>query len=117
MVADEMNDQTVRARAFESLERNIPAENGYQALGKMLKEWIPRNEPPSEEAINEWLEKLSTVSLKKEAEFYIGWYLHNRGLMDRAILHWKQCRDSVEAGPLLKIHAAICILDVQRKLK
>ncbi|MDB5312990.1 MAG: hypothetical protein JWO38_7192 [Gemmataceae bacterium] len=103
--ADEAGDRAGRDQ-FLRERPTLPPGKEYTLADviRMFQGFYARAIPPDAAAIEKAVDRLP-AEVRPDAELFVGWYLSNRGLKDRAVEHWKRCAGAEAGRPLLKTHA------------
>ena len=107
--AEAGSDAKGRDQALVRMDQQDKSKHSLRMLGPTLRGWLDASRAPESAVIEAALKGLEP-GVRADAEFCVGWYLDNRGLGDRAALHWKRCAET-EAGSLwVKTHARASLL-------
>ena len=103
--ADGVKDAAARDAALKRAgKRGTPAQP-LDRLRAVLVGWAAADQSPTPAAVEAELAKMP-AGARADAELFVGWFLNNRGLGERAAAHWERCTGAADDGTrLLKTHA------------
>jgi len=109
-----LGDAKLRDDYFDALANKTPGQAGYKNIGKTIRGWMKNPEPADEPTIKKFLDTI-TPSGRADVEFYVAWYLRNRGVYSRAVNHWKHSSQAAISTQFLKVQAAALAAEYSAK--
>jgi tetratricopeptide (TPR) repeat protein len=114
LVADMIGDKAARDRALGETDRMPGNEVHIKALAASMRKWLAAGGAPDEAAVQAAV-TTPAASQRADCEFYVGWFLANRGQTDRAVKLWKRCLESEAGTNWLRTHARAFVEEQEKK--
>lgn len=101
--ADALGDKAARDRYLAQVDA-LDNKMVLRRLGPVLQNWLKEGKPPDEAAVDAAFKGMAPI-VQSQSEFFVAWYLANRGLKDRAVTLWKRCAEAKPTTEWLETHA------------